>query len=159
MKSKSIILIIFSGFLFGCSNGSKESLKAPQNPRPSVVKKEVSLPKKVEEPIYEYSGNKFNDPFIPLFGNVKFKISSNEEETTLDPASLVLNGIIIDSNEKMASLVDGSGNNYIVQNKRLYNKKREIVEGIVAIVKLESVVIITQDKTVRELKLRSEEEY
>lgn len=153
---KLLTVLFIASLAAGC--GKKQDVETSSQDRQMSVQKPVTLPEKEKEPLYVYAGTQFNDPFIPLDGS-GFKMRSQKEKGELDPASLVLKGILVDRDEKMASLSDSSGNNYVVKNKRLYNRKGEIIEGIVGIVKLESVVIITEDKTVRELKLRTEEEY
>lgn len=158
MKIKIFILFLLSLYCVGCG-GKKTEERIDRVPRQSMPKKLLSAPVKAEEPPYKYLGLKFKDPFIPLIGGAKFSRISQEETGEIDPASLSLKGILIDSQDKMATLVDTFGNSYIIKNKRLYNRKGELIEGIVGIVKLETVVIITKDKTVRELKLKSEEEY
>ncbi|MFH1380367.1 MAG: hypothetical protein ABII23_08825 [bacterium] len=144
--------------LTGC--GSKKSTPEVSKQRKVVPVAEVPVkPPEIEKITYEYLGIKFKDPFIPLVGEGSSVIIKTDGEGALDPASLTLKGILLDKNEKLAALVDTSGNSYIIKGKRLYNQKGDIIDGIVGIVKLESVIIITKDKTVRELKLKSEEEY
>jgi len=158
MKFKFFTLCILCFYCLGCG-GKKTQEKVDHVPRQSITKSTPAMPTKPEEPLYKYMGGKFKDPFIPLIDGGRFFRVSQEEMGKIDPASLSLKGILVDNKEKMATLVDTSGNSYIVKGKRLYNRKGELIEGIVGIVKLESVVIITEDKTVRELKLKTEEEY
>lgn len=152
---KNFFLLCMVLIIGGCS---KKNSEVPIEQPIQRVETPAQVPQKTEQPLYQYAGAKFRDPFIPLTGGKSYK-RNVQGDTTLDPASLMLKGIIMDTTDRMATLIDTSGNSYMIKNKRLFNRKGEEVPGVVGIVKLESVVIITEDKTVRELKLKTEEQY
>jgi len=101
---------------------------------------------------FTYYGDKYRDPFIPLTGDMH---SADLLDRAPQISSLVLKGIVQDANGRMALLVSGV-NAYILRNGRLYDGRNRAVKKISGVIKVDSVVLIGSDRTVRELKTRAE---
>jgi len=98
---------------------------------------------------YDYVGERFRDPFIPLVGDGR---SLDEHSNTPPPiASMMLKGIVQDSRGRMALLVSGASS-YVMRGGRLYDARNRMVKRISGVVKADSVVLIGSDRTVRELR-------
>jgi Tfp pilus assembly protein PilP len=107
---------------------------------------------KTEPPRYVYQGDRVRDPFIPLTGEYVSQ-STNDEIIIPNLAALNLKGIFEDGKNTVA-IVNGGGITYMLKGSRLYDNRQRIVKGITGIIKKESVVLISADKTIKELKIR-----
>jgi len=113
----------------------------------------VELPPHEKAPQYVYAGAQYRDPFIPMDqGAVTFAQRDNIT-SGIDPATLFLKGVIRDGEQSIALLLDTAGNTYFVRDKKLVDMKGRVIPGIVGIMKDESIVIVTEDKVVREIPL------
>jgi hypothetical protein len=101
---------------------------------------------------YTYYGERYRDPFISLNGDVR---SADLLDRAPQISSLTLKGIVQDANGRMALLVSGV-NSYILHGGRLYDGRNRPVKKISGVIKTDSVVLIGSDRTVRELKTRTE---
>jgi len=108
-----------------------------------------------------YHAGNLRDPFIPLSGsggNSAWTTAS--DETAPELTSLALKGIIQGKNDKIALVSDSStGASFVVnQRGKLVNHKGKEIPGFVGILKGKSLILMTQDKQVRELTLTQEEQ-
>jgi len=98
---------------------------------------------------YDYLGEKFRDPFVPLLGDGRAMDSSADIPPPI--ASLSLKGIVEDKNGRVALLASGASS-YVLRGGRLYDGRNRMVKKISGVVKADSVVMIGADRTVRELR-------
>lgn len=100
---------------------------------------------------YNYYGEKYRDPFVPLIGE-----SRSDQESDRPPgiASLLLKGIVQDNNGRMALLTSGISS-YILRGGRLYDGRNKMVKGLSGVIKTDSVVIIGSDRTIREIRTKT----
>ena len=154
----SLIMIILG---LGSSSCSKEEKMSPVLQRSQVsipprkfVTEVVKKEKKERVARYEYKGVKYRNPLLPLTAKGIF-IEGTSEMTGANLSTLRLKGIIKDRHKrgKLALIDDINGASYIVKDKRLINQQGKMVKGVVGIVKEKSVVLITSDKGIRELKM------
>jgi hypothetical protein len=127
---------------------------APTTPGAAVTGVESNAASKVQPNYmtYTYYGDRYRDPFIPLNGDLR---SADLLDRAPQIASLTLKGIVQDANGRMALLVSGV-NSYILHGGRLYDGRNRPVKKISGVIKTDSVVLIGSDRTVRELKTRTE---
>lgn len=157
MNSK-IVIIIFILILLGL-NGCPKKKARPVSRRP-IKEKEIVLPKKIEEKRrgrYTYGGKKYNDPFAPpedMGGGIE-RVGKGVE---IDLSRLKLTGIMISPSAKdNYALIDaGGGRGYVVKGGKLIDNYNRVVDGVVAIVRKDKVILITRNNVIRELKLKTE---
>ncbi len=154
------ILFLIIGFLFffilGCGKKEKKISTAlpttiPQN---KLVTRVVADKKEKTGMRYEYKGGKYRNPLLSL--TVKGEaIEGISEMTGANLSTLTLRGIIKDSQKGRLALIDDvSGSSYIVKGKKLINQRGRRVKGVVGIIKEKSVVLMTSDKGIKELKMK-----
>lgn len=158
MKDKLILFILFFSLL-SCGK-EEEDLQQP-------VKQQVSPPvveSRKEEPQvkYVYKGAKGRDLFTPLAGK-SAQFAKEEATETLEMSgstlsTLSLKGFVRDVNQKYALINDTGGGRYVVKGGKVFDRRGKQIQGVVGIVKEKSVILITSDKTIRELKMGIEEE-
>jgi hypothetical protein len=154
MKKTLFIIIIAAFFAASCGKQSPSGPAAPQ-PKQFAPKQPPAVYQKKEEPVYYYTGDSYRDPFIPLVGQGAY-FSESDEMSVPSITSLTLKGIIGEGKTKIA-LISGAGATYILKDSRLYDNRQRQIKGITGAIKIDSVVIIAPDKTVKELKLREKE--
>lgn len=100
---------------------------------------------------YNYYGEKYRDPFVPLIGE-----SRSDQLSDRPPAiaSLMLKGIVQDNNGRLALLTSGISS-YILRGGRLYDGRNKMVKGLSGVIKTDSVVIIGSDRTIREIRTKT----
>ncbi len=157
MKSK-IVTIIFVLIILGLNGCPKK--KAGRVPTKPMEEKEIALPEKMEEKRlvgYTYGGKRYKDPFVPL-EEIGVGIESVGRGVEIDLSRLNLTGIMISSSSKdNYALIDaGGGRGYVVKNGKLIDNYNRVVEGVIAIVRKDKVILITRNNVIRELKLESE---
>ncbi len=153
------ILFLMVGFLFfsvlGCGKKEKNLSTALSTtiPQKKAVTRVVRDKKEKAGIKYEYKGGKYRNPCLSL--TVKgVAIEGIVEMTAANLSTLTLRGIIKDSQKKRLALIDDvSGASYIVKDKKLINQRGRRVKGVVGIVKEKSVVLMTSDKGIKELKM------
>lgn len=125
-------------------------------PAPAVA---VSSPPAVA--MYEYGGDRFRDPFVPLIGEstAGFEIPrpASEPLSPFNPAGAELKGIIKTSTGRWAILRTSDGVAYLVQNGKVFDPKRKAVEGFQGIVKEKTVVILGPKNQEVEVHLKKED--
>ena len=158
---KNLALILAAGILCSCSKKKAGPLTLSQlYPAAASPKITAAAPEAKEEPsryFYPY-GNK-RDPFIPLIGATG--MASSGEGKGLgkgDLANLELKGILHDHRGKMAVIASGGGEHYVLRAGRIYDRKNRVVTGVSGIIKEKSVILISQNRTMTELSLRTREE-
>jgi len=157
MKSK-IVLIIFILILLGLNGCPKK--KARPVPRKPMEEKEIALPEKIEKKRlvrYTYGGKRYKDPFAPP-EDIGVGIEGVGRGVEIDLSRLKLTGIMISSSSKdNYALIDaGGGRGYVVKGGKLIDNYNRVVQGVVAIVRKDKVILITRNNVIRELKLESE---
>lgn len=115
-------------------------------PSPSAPAKEGPFYQK-----YNYYGDRYRDPFIPLIGQ---SFSDQFADRPPQIASLMLKGIIEDSNGRAALLTSGVSS-YVLKGGRLYDGRNHMMRGISGVVKTNSVILIGSDHTVREIHVKT----
>jgi hypothetical protein len=114
----------------------------------------ATQPPKKEEEKYVYRGDSHPDPFVPQ--NIEAAASPSGELITPNIATLSLKGIFSAGKQRTAIIAGASGA-YILKDSRLYDSRQRQVKGISGAIKVDSVILISQDKNMRELKLREKE--
>ncbi len=144
---------------FGCGKEEKTLPALPTvTPQQKLANDFVKKKKKKIVEKYEYKGIKYRNPLLPLTAKATL-IEGTGEMAGTNLATLSLKGFIKDNQKGGLALIsDINGASYIVKDKRLINQQGKKVEGVVGIIKDKSVVLITSDQSVRELKLKTEEE-
>lgn len=112
----------------------------------------VTAPKPPTYKAYTYYGDRYRDPFIPLTGEFRQDQSALERPPQI--SSLVLKGIVQDARGRMALLTSGV-NSYILRGGRLYDGRNRMIKKIAGVIKTDSVVIIGADRSVRELRTKT----
>ncbi len=141
--------------LWGCSKKAEPVKSLAQKYPETVVGRaaETLAEEKAEPPKYFYPFAAKRDPFAPLVG-----ITSG----TNDPASgkglakgelsnLELKGIMLDRKGKVAYIASTTGEVFFLRSGRIYDKKNRVVAGVSGIIKENSVVLISQNRTMTEL--------
>lgn len=116
---------------------------------------------KNDSPPYIYGGDKYRDPFIPLNSKgyaQKLKLEGTTEWTGESLEAITLKGIVIGKKERCALLKDALGMSYFCKGSRVFDYRGQLIKGVASVVKDESVVFIMEDKSVKEIKLRKEEQ-
>jgi len=157
MKSK-IVLIIFVLIILGLNGCPKK--KARRVPTKPTEEKEIALPEKIEEKRlvrYTYGGKRYKDPFVPP-EKIGVGIEGVGRGVEIDLSRLKLTGIMISSSSKENyALIDaGGGRGYVVKSGKLIDNYNRVLQGVVAIVRRDKVILITRNNVIRELTLESE---
>lgn len=157
MNSK-IVLIIFVLILLGL-NGCPKKRAKPVSRKP-IKEEEIVAPKKIKEERrvrYKYGGKRFKDPFAPpedMGGGIE-RVGKGVE---IDLSRLKLTGIMISPSSKdNYALIDaGGGRGYVIKSGKLIDNYNRVVDGVVAIVRKDKVILITRSNVIRELRLTTE---
>lgn len=114
--------------------------------------------KKEEVKKYVYPHSQERDPFIPLVGDSKGYYSGGDSQSIVQNlANLELKGIIKDQKGKVAMIGSSTGESYMLRSGRIYDRRNRMVSGISGVIKENSVVLISQNKAVKELPLIKKE--
>jgi len=156
--NNKIVLIIFVLILLGL-NGCPKKRARPVSRKP-IEEEEIVVPKKIEEKRrvrYTYGGKRFKDPFAPpedMGGGIE-RVGRGVE---IDLSRLKLTGIMISPSSKdNYALVDaGGGRGYVIKSGKLIDNYNRVVDGVVAIVRKDKVILITRNNVIRELRLTTE---
>lgn len=152
-----IIMVFFSMFLTSCSKND-ESLKLPSVTPPAKVTPPTPI-KKEEFAKYVYPHATQRDLFIPLVGSAAS--GSGNMGSVIDRrgefVSLELRGIMRDKRGKVAMISTSDGQTYFLKAGKIYDKRNRIISGVSGIIKENSVVLISQNKTMKELHLVKKE--
>jgi hypothetical protein len=101
---------------------------------------------------YVYPYLQQRDPFIPLVGGSSGSggASSGSFENL---GNLELRGIIKDRRGKAALISSSDGDAYVLRSGRVYDRRNRVIAGVQGVIKENSVVLISQNKAVKELPL------
>ncbi len=159
---KKIIPIPFLILLFltGCSK-KEENLDLPAVV-PAPVSAATAPFEEKQEAKYVYPLAQKRDPFVPLVGGAQgapMAAAGGEKKgaETGDFAHLELRGIVRDKTGKLAMIASSNGEAYTVKSGRIYDRKNRMVSGVTGIIKETSVILISQNKMIRELQLIKKE--
>lgn len=156
------IFLISSLVLIGvtlASCGAKIEESRDSNAPAAITAPEVSISSfvaKKETPRYNYTGDRYRDPFIPLNSNISMLPSDSDEIPVPNIGSLSLKGILYDGKQKIA-IINGGGITYMLKDSRLFDNRQRLVRGITGAIKKEAVIIIAPDKSTKELTLRQKD--
>ncbi|MFC1501613.1 hypothetical protein ACFL58_04110 [Elusimicrobiota bacterium] len=121
-----------------------------QLPAPESYKFERQKIKK-----YVYAASQYRDPFIPIEGEA---FSSQGEIVFPNLTTLRLSGIVTDRGRKIALLKGGSVG-YFLRNSRLYDVRERLIKGWSGSIMKNKVIIVSGDRTKREIPLRDKDDY
>ena len=161
LKSFFKIMLMAGCLLLVSCGGADEPLpEATISQTPAVS--QITDVKKQFASKYSYQGTKNRDPFMALVGRGSNMAISEVSDSDEFPGSvlttLTLRGLVTDSNQKCALVSDTGGANYAVKGGKVYDYRGRVLKGIVGIVKEKSVILITSDKTIKELKLTRDQD-
>jgi len=155
-------LVIFAALTLLAACSKNEARKSLSELIPNPPAKTAAAPPKEEKanpPKYVYPYSVKRDPFTPLLGVSGGGLAAGngapgaKGARSGNLASLELKGILRDKKGKMAIISSTDGESYTLKSGRIYDKKNQMVKGVTGIIKLRSVVLISNNKTVRELRL------
>lgn len=146
--------------LFSCSKKAEEELSAiPTAPPPPAVTA-ASTEKKEEAPKYVYPHSKKREPFLPLIGGgaiglaeMKNPFADSESNPAQTFSNLELKGILRDKRGKVALIQSTEGESYTLKSGKIYDAKNRAVSGVAGIIKENGIILISENKTVKELPL------
>jgi hypothetical protein len=140
------------------------ALAASAAPAAAQVAVSTAVPLTVEQ---VYKPVNPRDPLVPatVFGDQK---GPGKQQAKSGPAGtvkssftvygLALTGIMEDSRGRQALLRDqATGQLYVLKGGRLLDSKKKPVAGISGVIKGKQVILMTEDKKVRQLNLREKE--
>lgn len=120
----------------------------------------VSSPPAV--PVYEYGGDRFRDPFVPLVGNTNGGFDTprppSDPTSPFNPVGAELKGVLKTTTGRWAIIRTSDGVTYLVQNGKVFDPKRKVVEGFQGIVKEKTVVILGPKNQEVEVRLKKDAE-
>lgn len=151
---------ILSIFLTGCSGKDDYKSLSELVPSPKLSAEMPQPEAKAEAPRYFYPYASKRDPFAPLVGNAGYAGASSGGQglSSGEMTNLELKGILRDRKGKVALISASDGEPFVLRSGRIYDKKNRIVSGISGIIKENSVILISQNRTVTELSLRNKDE-
>ncbi len=140
------LLCVFFLLQTGCGKNTPP----PSAPPPLPKVEEFTPPPKLEIPKYSYSGDRYQDPFVPL--SVTSRSSAPDELVIPNINSLALKGIYSAGKEKIA-LLSGGGYSYTSRNGYLYDARSRMIPGYRCVISEDSVRISAGGVS-KELKIR-----
>jgi hypothetical protein len=153
MARKYYLAIIPLICLFSACGREPDVSDTYYSPKANSSSSVTAAPKKEEE-VYVYKGGPKPDPFIPQ--NSEAPVAAAGDIVIPNLSSLSLKGIFSIGKQRTA-LIAGTGITYILKDSRLYDSRQRLIKGISGAIKENSVILIAQDKTMRELKLHDKE--
>ena len=114
-----------------------------------------------EEPAYVFKGDRIRDPFLPLTGGSAVSMEMTATRTdwgAFNPTGAELKGILKTPTGRWAVLRTSDGAVYMVQNGKIYDPKRKVVDGYQGIVKERTLVILGPKNEEMELHLKKDED-
>ena len=149
----------------GCSKKVADKSLAERNPSPKITAQAApqTVEEKPETPQYLYPYAKKRDPFVPLIGNgqafaeaeAEQQPKGTKEENEL--AKLELKGIMRYKDGKVAIISSTDGESYTLRSGRIYDQKNKKINGITGIIKERSIVLISNNNTIKELTLQPDQ--
>lgn len=132
------------------------------SPNISKTPTKLAIPpveKKDEPKRYIYPLAHKRDPFVPLIGGSvdDRKTVASLTDRKGEFTKLELKGIIKDKKGKMALIASLHGESYTLKTGKIYDKRNRIVTGVSGVIKEESVVLYSPNRTILELSLPGKE--
>ena len=153
-----LLTVTLASALAACS-GKKDDLaelSAGTKPPVEVAPPITPEPKKPEPPKYVYPFLQQRDPFVPLIGAPAATAPSGTPSIE-SFSNLELRGILQDRRGKIALISSTDGESYVLRSGRVYDRRNRMISGVQGIIKENSVVLISKNKTVRELTISRKE--
>jgi hypothetical protein len=113
------------------------------------------------EPVFIFRGDRIRDPFVPLVGAPSSAGAAPAPSTPLsafNPQGAELKGILKTPTGRWAVLRTSEGAAYMVQNGKIFDPKRKVVEGFQGIVKERTLIILGPKNQEVELRLKKDED-
>lgn len=123
-------------------------------PPTTVAVQAQEAPQKLEVARYYYPSSDERDPFAPLSGSASYSGRSNSQMVFQNFANLELRGIMRDRKGKIAVIGATSGEAFVLKSGRIYDQRNHLINGVTGIIKESSVVLISSNRTVKELPLK-----
>lgn len=140
-----------------CSNGGDELGELTFGTPAPAVTVAVSTAAAKEEEIkrYAYPYTAERDPFVPLIGTGKKAMTKSADTQTLinNFSELELRGIVKDRTGRVALISSTAGETFILRSGRIYDRKNHLMKGVTGVIKENSVVLMSENKTTKELFL------
>lgn len=139
-----------------CSKESDDLPPIPPDLPPAVVQIEE---KKEEPPKYTYKFAARRDPFYPLAGlaGVAGEFTNPFADSEINPDQtffgLELRGIFQDRSGKIGIIRSQEGETYTLKSGKIYDRRNRMISGVSGIFKENSIVLISKNKTRKELPL------
>ena len=128
---------------------------------PAGAQVAVSTPAATVDQLYSV---KSRDPLVPatVFGDQtgsdKLQAQAAVASSTFTIDNLVLTGVMEDSRGKQALLSDAAnGAVYTLKVGRLFDSKKKPVTGVSGVIRGKQVILLTDDKKVRQISFREKE--
>ncbi|MBL0058215.1 MAG: hypothetical protein IPP35_03710 [Elusimicrobia bacterium] len=113
------------------------------------------------QPVFVFRGDRIRDPFVPLVGapaSVGAAPSPSLPLSAFNPQGAELKGILKTPTGRWAVLRTSEGAVYMVQNGKVFDPKRKVVEGFQGIVKERTLIILGPKNQEVELRLKKDED-
>ncbi len=109
---------------------------------------------------YVYKGDRLRDPFVPLIGGGAGAVAAavQPELGSFNPAGAELKGILKSPTGRWAILRTTDGGVYIVQNGKVHDPKRRVVDGYQGVIKERTLILLGPKNEEVELRLKKDEE-
>ncbi len=154
----TLLALCGAACLPGCSKNSDriKSLAELHPEAQSAKLQDAVMEEKAEPPRYFYPYASKRDPFAPLaggpagMGNSAAGKGLEKGELT----NLELRGIMKDRKGKVAFISSTDGEPFVLRSGRIYDRKNRIISGVSGIIKENSVVLISSNRTMTELTLK-----
>jgi Tfp pilus assembly protein PilP len=151
MKKLSLLILAMISLLFSGCGEDQSPAQGKAYVKPPVIPAVIPQQKK-ETVRYVYHGDRFKDPFIAISAaSAPSMLSDDVPVPTL--GALVLKGII-DDGKQATAIISAGGITYVLKGRRLYDNRQRLVKGITGVIGADSVLMIGNDKSTKELKLR-----
>jgi len=121
----------------------------------------VSTPAATVEQLYPGKGR---DPLVPATvfgdqtGSPRFQAQATVAASSFTIYNLMVTGVLEDAGGKQALLSDAAnGAVYTLKTGRLFDSKKKPVPGVSGVIRGKQVILLTDDKKVRQINLREKE--
>ena len=149
------VLAALSLCLGACAKSEESKSLAeliPAPAEPPVTNVQPAAPVVSAKYVYPFSSRR--DPFSPMDGTINYADSGVSSLARGETTNLELKGILQDRKGKMAIITSSDGEPFVLRSGRVYDRKNRIIPGIAGIIKENSVILISQNRTVTQLNLR-----
>jgi hypothetical protein len=149
--------VLFLCLLFAGATRLTGRALAQEPGAPPILISTAAAPTETE---YVYKGDRLRDPFIPLVGSGGAAVSAvvQAELGAFNPAGAELKGILKSPTGRWAILRTTDGGVYIVQNGKVHDPKRRVVDGYQGVIKERTLILLGPKNEEVELRLKKDEE-